>query len=448
MPAMDLDRRTLLTASIAGAATVGAAVPAGAATSSSASGLDATQFGLLPDVAADQSILLQRAVDAAARARLPLLLPPARFIAVNVRLPSNAQIIGIRGATRIQSKDGGPIFISENANNLELSGLVLDGGRKSSADGRALVHLSHGMGIRISDCELVDAGRNAIALEQIGGVVSGCTISGSSDVAIHSLDARGLTISANVIRASGNAGIQVWRTAPGDDGTLIVDNRIEDTRADAGGTGQNGNAINVFRAANVMVRGNRISKAAFSAIRGNSASNIQISNNTCTQLGEVGIYAEFAFEGAVIAGNTIDGAGTGISVTNFDQGGRLAVVQGNLVRNLNSGKGAGIGIAVEADTAVTGNVIEQAPATGIALGHGQYLRDVVVTGNIVRTAGIGIAASVVQGAGSALIADNLIADTQRGAIVGFEWQKAVTGDLSKDGAGKYAQLTISGNRVR
>jgi uncharacterized secreted repeat protein (TIGR03808 family) len=287
-----------------------------------------------------------------------------------------------------------------------------------------------------------------MSLEQIGGMVSNCAIASAADVAIHALDSSGLTIAGNVIRASGNAGIQVWRSAPGDDGTLVMDNRIEDTRADAGGTGQNGNAINVFRAANVMVRGNRISKAAFSAIRGNSASNIQISNNSCTQLGEVAIYAEFAFEGAVIANNTVDGAGTGISVTNFDQGGRLAVVQGNLVRNLNSDTGAGIGIAVEADTAVTGNVVENAPVTGIALGHGQYLRDVVVSGNIVRTAGIGISASVAPGAGSALIADNLIADTRHGAIVGFAWQKAVTGDLSKDGAGKYAQLSISGNRVR
>ena len=37
---------------------------------------------------------------------------------------------------------------------------------------------------------------------------------------------------------------------------------------------------------------------------------------------------------------------------------------------------------------------------------------------------------------------------QRGAIVGMEWTKPVTGDLAKDGAARYAQLAISGNRVR
>jgi hypothetical protein len=55
---------------------------------------------------------------------------------------------------------------------------------------------------------------------------------------------------------------------------------------------------------------------------------------------------------------------------------------------------------------------------------------------------------VSPGAGAAVIADNLIADTQRGAIVGMEQKRPVTGDLAKDGPGRYAQLAISGNRVR
>src|SRR5204862_4191581 len=145
-----------------------------------------------------------------------------------------------------------------------------------------------------------------------------------------------------------------------------VDNRIEDINNLAGGSGQYGNAINVFRAGNVMVRGNRISRAAYSAVRGNAASNIQITGNTATDLGEVAIYSEFGFEGAVIANNTIDGAALGVAVTNFNEGGRLAVVQGNLIRNLlpkrpagtDPGDSAGIGIGVEADAAVTGNTIE------------------------------------------------------------------------------------------
>ena len=122
--------------------------------------------------------------------------------------------------------------------------------------------------------------------------------------------------------------------AKGDDGTLVVDNRIEDVATSPAAPGQNGNAINVFRAGNVIVRGNRISRAAFSAVRGNAASNLQILGNTCTGLGEVALYAEFGFEGAVIANNMVDGAALGVAVTNFNEGGRLAVVQGNIIRNL------------------------------------------------------------------------------------------------------------------
>ena len=48
------------------------------------------------------------------------------------------------------------------------------------------------------------------------------------------------------------------------------------------------------------MRGNRIRNAAFTAVRGNAASNLQIVGNTCSGLGEVALYAEFGFEGAVI----------------------------------------------------------------------------------------------------------------------------------------------------
>ena len=64
---------------------------------------------------------------------------------------------------------------------------------------------------------------------------------------------------------------------------------------------------------------------------------------------------------------------------------------------------------------MTGNVIEDAPTAGIMLGFGEYLRDVAVTGNVVRKADIGIAVSVAPGAGNALIANNMIADVLRGA---------------------------------
>jgi uncharacterized secreted repeat protein (TIGR03808 family) len=206
----------------------------------------------------------------------------------------------------------------------------------------------------------------------------------------------------------------------------------------------------------VIVRGNRIRHCAFSAVRGNTAANIQIAGNSISDCSEVALYAEFGFEGAIIADNSVDGAAIGVSVTNFNEGGRLAVVQGNIIRNLkpqrpagtDPGDSAGVGISVEADTVVSGNVIENAPLAGIMLGWGRYLRDVAATGNVVRKADIGIAVSVTPGAASALIANNVITDCRRGAIMGMAGAKAITGDLSQGGAESYGHLTISGNRVR
>ena len=455
---MSLDRRNFLTFSTVGAAAVTTPLTGGSAVAAPLSllGVDALHLGVRAGSPDDQSRAMQNAIDQAAGARVPLVLGPGVYRVGDLRLPSGAQIVGVRGATRLLFTQGPSLVSGHRADLAGLTGLILDGGGIALPEGRGLVHFTQGRGVRITDCEIVGAGRQGIVLEGVEGEVTGSTVSDAASRAIFARDSRGLVIARNTIRAAGNNAIQVWRQEAGDDGTLIVDNRIEGVLARAGGSGQNGNGINVFRAANVVVQGNRIRGCAFSAVRGNAASNLQVIANNCTGSGEVALYAEFGFEGALIANNVVDGAAIGVAVTNFKQGGRLAVVQGNVIRNLlpkrpagtDPGNGAGIGIGVEADSTVSGNVIENAPTAGISVGFGQYLRDVAVTGNVVRTAAVGIAVSVTTGAGTAVIADNLITGTQRGAIVGMERQKQVTGDLAAEGATRYAHLAISGNRVR
>jgi uncharacterized secreted repeat protein (TIGR03808 family) len=408
---------------------------------------------LHPGAPDDQSHALQRAIDQAARTRVPLMLAPGVYRAGGLTLPAGAQLAGIRGATRLILTHGPSLLSAEHAETVSLTGLTLDGGGQPLPAGRALIHFDDVKAVRISDCQVAGAGGNGVTLESCDGEVTHSTITGAADNALFCNDSRSLLIAANIIAKSGNGGIRVWQSDKRRDGSLIADNRIEDTSARAGGTGENGNAINVFRAADVIVRGNHIRNAAFSAIRGNSASNIQIIGNNCAALDETAIYSEFGFEGAVIADNVIDGAENGISVTNFNEGGRLATVRGNIVRNLGTRRRdrppeeAGIGIGVEADTVVSGNVIERAPRAGISVGWGPYLRNVAVTGNVVREAGFGVAVSVVAGAGVAVISGNLFAGTTRGAIVGMEWHKAVTGDLALAGAERYPQLKIGGNQV-
>ena len=455
---MSIDRRRFMSVSATGMAAA-AALPATARAAGapfSSLGLDAAHLGVRAGSPDDQSAALQKAIDKAAGARVPLVLGPGVFRAGDLKLPAGAQIVGVRGATRLVLVRGPSLVSATGAEAISLGNLTLDGGGVPIPEGRGLVQVAHARGLRITDCEIVGAGGHGVKLEAVEGEVRGSSVTGAQAAAIFSLDARGLTLAGNTIRGAGNNGILVWRFSPGEDGTLVIDNRIEETAAHAGGSGQHGNAINVFRAGNVIVRGNRIAGAAFSAVRGNAASNLQILANTCSGLGEVALYAEFAFEGALIANNIVDGAALGVAVTNFNAGGRLAVVQGNLIRNLTPQRAAGtdpddpagIGIGVEADTAVTGNVVENAPTAGIHLGWGKYLRDVTATGNVVRACGVGIAVSVAAGAGSAVIADNLISGARRGAIVGMDRHAVVTGDLASDGAGRFAHLAISGNRVR
>ena len=453
---MGLDRRQLLKIS-ALTTTVPAvtlATPAAAAPMSTL-GIDAVLLGVRAGGTIEQTVALQNAIDQTAGARVPLVLGPGEYRAGELKLPTGTQIVGVRGATRLVFEGGPGLIFARGADHVTLSGLILDGKGKPLPEERGLLQLSWGGDIRIIDCEIVNAGRNGIVLEQIEGVISGSTITGAADAGIRSRDARGLVIANNTVRAAGNGGIMVMRSAKGDDGTLVLDNRIEDIAATRGGSGQFGNAIHVLRADNVTVRGNRISRAAFSAVRGNAASNLQIISNSVNEVGDVALYSEFGFEGAVIANNTVMGAALGVAVVNFNEGGRLAVVQGNLIRNLKPKRpagtapndGAGIGITVEADAAVTGNVIENAPDTGIKLGWGQYLRDVSVTGNVVRSAGFGITVSVSTGAGTAVIAGNLIADAARGAIVGMDFAQILPDDLIKDSS-RYAHLSIRGNKVR
>ena len=455
---MDVNRRHLIGVSAAGVAGAMAIAPdaARAAPPISALGRDATQYGVRPGSPDDQTRSLQRAIDEAARAQVPLALPPGVYRTGMLRLQNGTQLVGVRGATKLVFTGGAAMLQSEGAGNIGLTNITLDGGGIPLPPRRGLVHCIGGRDIRIGDCEVTRSGGNGIWFENCSGEVSGNIISKIAVTGFTSFDARGLLVSRNTIVDTNDNGIEILRHAIGDDGTMVLDNRIEDIKAGPGGSGQYGNAINAFRAGNVIVRGNRISNCDYSAVRGNSASNIQITGNSVSGVREVALYSEFAFEGAVIANNTVDGAALGVSVCNFNEGGRIAVVQGNIIRNLLPKRpigtapddDAGVGIYVEADTSVTGNVIENAPSFGIIAGWGKYLRDVVISGNVIRNAFVGVGVSVTPGAGTALVNNNMISQAPRGAVVGLDHARPITPDLSAEGAQRFAQVVVGTNAVR
>ncbi len=438
-----IGRRHILAGLVGGAAVLPVAARAQGATDA-----------LVPNAAHDQSVRLQEMLDAASAEDAELVLPAGRYLVSGLFLPRATRLRGVPGATVLAFSGGGFLMLGESVEHVSLEGIVFEGSGLPIGDAaRALVRINGAARLAIRDCTFEHTAATGLWLERASGRVERCTVRDCGEAAIYALDSAGLAIAGNDVSDCADNGILVHRSEPGADGTLVTGNRIARIGARSGGTGQNGNGINVFRADGVGVSDNHVSDCAFSAIRGNAASNIRIAGNTCLASGETAIFSEFAFEGAVITGNLVDGAAHGINVVNLNEGGRLATVTGNLVRNLKPDApyppelmGFGVGISVEADAAVSGNTVENAPVCGISIGWGPYMRNVAVTGNMVRGAPKGIVVTVADGAGAALIASNLVADTPDGAIVAHRWEEAASGDLVDGGAEECPGLTVAGNR--
>ncbi|OWV92511.1 Tat protein [Rhizobium sp. R635] len=415
--------------------------------------IDAAEYRAIPESGDRKTRNLQQMIEQAARENVPVFLPPGTYKVSNLTLPDNTRISGVPGASRIVYTGEGHLFAAENVRRVELSNLVIDGGNRRLGDyAGGLLQFTGVDEVLIDNCEIGGSRKHGVQLERCGGRIERSRISGAAQSGLYAVESANLSISGNTVSDCGNGGILVHRWKKAEDGTVVSGNRISNIRANDGGTGENGNGINIFRADGVMVVNNHISDCAFTAIRANSASDIQINSNQCRRSGETAIYVEFAFEGAVVSGNLIDGAANGISIANFDEGGRLASVTGNVVRNLTlkgpykHEVGFGIGIAAEADTLISGNAIEGAPRWGLQIGWGPYLRNVIVNGNVVRKTPVGCAVSVADGAGTAVITDNVFQETSEGAVLGFQWEKKVSGELASGGS-PYAKLTVERNRT-
>jgi twin-arg-translocated uncharacterized repeat protein len=407
-------------------------------------------YGLAPGDGIDQTASLQEAADKAAESGTPFFLPPGNYMSGKLELKSGTQIQGVPGKSVLRCNGGGAVISIENASDIRLTGLTLEGKAKPIDSGALLIAKSV-KGLTLSDCRVIGSAEHGIVLRKVSGRITDCEIGGISGSGLFSEDAAGLEIAHNHVRDCGDNGILVWRSEAGEDATIVTSNRIERITAKSGGNGQNGNAINVFRAGSVLINGNRIADCASSAIRASSASNCQMIGNSCARLGDVALLTELSFEGVVIANNVVDKAAVGISVTNFKEGGRLTVVQGNLIRNIFFRKdidSRGIGIAVQVDSVVSGNVVEGSPGYGVMIGWGGYLRDVSVTDNLIRDAYIGIGVSTDPSTGTALITRNMISGAKDGAIRAMNGPTPVGSDLAMASAEAYRNLAIYSNDAR
>src|SRR5271170_1564296 len=400
----------------------------------------------------DAAPLLQRAIDQAQRGDGVVKIPAGATHVSQIRISRDIRMVGAGGSSRLVGLGPGPLLKIEKAERVAIENIVFDGGARAPGGEAGLIEAQDVADLRFGDCAVERVLVSGLKVQRCGGRVERVSFRALSQAALYSLDASGLTIADNRIEDCGANGLQIWRSEPGYDGAILRGNRIERIRADPGGDGPYGNAISVFRAGGVSSTGNVIRETAFSAIRYNAGADPMIADNSCFDIGETAIYVEFGSQGAVVSSNIVDGASTGVSVTNFDRGGRLAAVAGNVMRNLvkplpQGGEIYGIGIHVEADSIVSGNAVDNARFAGLKLGYGVGLRDVIAIGNAVSDCDFGVVVSVAPGAGGATIRDNRIAGARRGAIIGMAWEKVVSADLVAEAA-KYPLLAISDNDVR
>ena len=457
-----LHRRALLGAGLLGgpllaADRAAAAVPkssSAAALSQADTTVSATAFEMAPSTDRDQTSALQTAIDHTSAQGLGLTLPPGIFVIGGLLLRPGTRLIGAPGATVLRYSGIGTAITADKAHGLRLEHLTIDGRDRPLDHTRvaALVQLTDCSDATIDGVHITGASANGLHFQRASGRIVNTHVSGAHNAGIWSLDADqstgGLSISDSHVTNCRDNGILIWRGTKGEDGTRIHNVSVARIGNRSGGSGQYGNGINVFRASGVAISNSRFTDCAYSAIRGNAADNIQMLGNHASRIGEVALYAEFGFQGAMIANNIVDDAATGIAVTNFNEGGRLAVVQGNMIRNLKRREHEpvdkrGEGIAVEADCVVANNVIEGAPTAGLMIGWGAHLRDVVATGNLIRAARIGIAVSGTAGAGKCLIANNLISAATHGAIRAMDHATPIGADLIASPAPKH--ITLTGN---
>ncbi|MBL1419183.1 MAG: TIGR03808 family TAT-translocated repetitive protein [Alphaproteobacteria bacterium] len=431
-----MNRRKFL--AFSGTAAMGAAAsltPSIAQAAPPTNSLNAADLGLKPNISANQSAIFQQVVDGAAAKQLPLFIPAGSYVVGDILLPSNIHIYGVKGQSILAQRSDMPILFNIDSDNIMLENINFNGNQAGLKLG-AMVRINGAKNLTITQCQFFNSNGNGLHLYGCGGQIISNHFHDIDQAALFCENSHKLTIVRNEIYDIGNNGILIWQEKKADDGSIISHNHIYKINDNDGGNGQNGNGINVFKANNVIISDNQFEQCAYSAVRVNDGNNCQIVNNQCHNIGEVALYAEFGFNGVMINNNLVDTAGAGISVANLDQDGHLALIKGNLLRNLTlrakateNDDSRAYGIAAEADALIEGNVVENATNFGIGGGYGEFLRNVSVVNNMLKDCGYGITASVAQGAGRMTISHNSINNAHQGAIVGFEWDQITTSDL-------------------
>jgi len=148
-------------------------------------------YGVVPR-AGNQTAALQDAADQAAESGTPFFLPPGNYMSGKLELKSGTQIQGVPGKSVLCYTGGGALISIENASDIRLTGLTLEGEAKPIDSGALLIAESV-KGLTLSDCRVIGSAEHGIVLHEVSGRITDCEIGliGESS-GLFSQDAAGL----------------------------------------------------------------------------------------------------------------------------------------------------------------------------------------------------------------------------------------------------------------
>jgi uncharacterized secreted repeat protein (TIGR03808 family) len=426
---------------------------------------------------------LQTVFDLARTQGLPVFLLPGSYangpLTVLSTNGSGKPLVveAMPGTATISFTGGGTGLRVENMSNVRFRGVTFDGANKPLPDYAylrpAFIALKNTNSVSFENCQIMNTPGIGVYVTGGNAKIADSYVA-SHSVGVFSEDAIVYVHRNNVTMISNN-GVVIWRNAITGDSSEVIGNTINGVETAAGGTGENGNGVLIFRAIGVTVRDNRIFSCKFSAVRCNGGGGHVIDANYIWNIREVAIYVEapgpgIDTTGAVISNNHLDTVGTGVSVANAglysDGVARSVVIEGNRISNARAQTfsdpgyfppvSGGNGVTAETDCAISGNIIDGLDGTGIQIGTNDAVRDISVTGNLIRSCkrGIGVSNNAITGSkGEAVVVGNIVRGASGGAIVPVSYDGS-TGLSSRIGTADYGntlsqvvgKVTFAANR--
>jgi uncharacterized secreted repeat protein (TIGR03808 family) len=402
--------------------------PGGGGTPGAVGGQDALNvraLGAVGNGRSDDTRAFARAIRAARSRGGIIFVPPGTYRVGELESPGKVTWVGVPGASVLLHNGGAFLMSVTGVSDVVFQDLTFDGNRGARSND-ALVLVRGAKRVRFEGCTIQRGSTSGISIEDAACTVTGCVIRNVGLFGIVCNTQDKVQIVGNEIVDIGNKGVYAYRPRRQTVQLIIADNFIARIRADAGGDGPYGNAVNIFRADNALVESNHISDCKFSGVRVAESSGCRIIGNHFTRVTDTVIYIEFGASRTIISSNHIlDCPHRAIGITNFDHGGHLHVCTSNVIKN--TGYEA---IFAEADTIIQSNIIDGADH-GIVVGYGPFTRNVTVDGNIIqdtrsgssRRLRYGVLVSNDKGAKPAFVTNNRIFNFRDKAIYGHDHRK-------------------------